>query len=360
MDAFFASVEQRDFPELRGKPIVIGHDAPRGVVATASYEARPFGVHSAQSVATAKKLCPNLIIVPGRYAVYKDVSAQMHTIFHEYTDIIEPISLDEAFLDVTENKTGQPLAVDIAREIKQKIRQKLQLTASAGVSYCKFLAKIASDLHKPDGLTTIHPSRAQQLIQQLPVEKFWGVGPRTAEAMHRLGIFTGGHLLQKPLPYLTQRFGKMGHLLYNFARGIDTRPVEPTRERKSIGCEQTYESDLRHHDQYVEAIAQLAEELTRRLERSQFHGSTLTLKVKFHDFRQITRSMTMPQPIKPDAESIRQAAVRILTEDAATTAQPIRLLGLAVSHSAHEGTDGAVNLGTYQLEFNFLPWEDSR
>ncbi|MBR0244644.1 MAG: DNA polymerase IV [Bacteroidaceae bacterium] len=358
MDAFFASVEQRDFPELRGKPIVVGHDGPRSVVATASYEARPFGVHSAQPIATAKRLCPNLIIVPGRYHVYKEVSAQMHAIFHEYTDLIEPISLDEAFLDVTQNKTGQTMAVEIAREIKQKIRERLQLTASAGVSYCKFLAKIASDLRKPDGLSTIHPSRAQQFIDNLGIEKFWGVGPRTAEALHQYGIFKGSDLRQKSLPYLIERFGKMGGILYNFARGIDLRPVEPTRERKSVGCEQTFETDLTEPDQLRDALSRLATELARRLLRTQFRGGTLTLKVKFANFQQITRSLTLPEPVEPEAERILELALIIL-QDPTTTAQPIRLLGLSVSHSAHdEADDGTKGTSFTQLEFEFLPWED--
>ena len=358
MDAFFASVEQRDFPELRGKPIVVGHDGPRSVVATASYEARPFGVHSAQPIATAKRLCPSLIIVPGRYHVYKEVSAQMHEIFHEYTDLIEPISLDEAFLDVTQSKTGQTTAVEIAREIKQKIRQQLQLTASAGVSYCKFLAKIASDLRKPDGLTTIHPSRAQEFIDGLSIEKFWGVGPRTAEALHQYGIFKGADLRQKSLPYLIERFGKMGGVLYNFARGIDLRPVEPTRERKSVGCEQTFETDLTGADHLKEALERLATELSRRLQRTQFRGATLTLKVKFADFQQITRSLTLPEPVGPDAARILELALIIL-QDPTTTIQPIRLMGLSVSHSAHDEEDSSAQGNNYtQLEFDFLPWED--
>ena len=358
MDAFFASVEQRDFPELRGKPIVVGHDGPRSVVATASYEARPFGVHSAQPIATAKRLCPSLIIVPGRYHVYKEVSAQMHEIFHEYTDLIEPISLDEAFLDVTQSKTGQTTAVEIAREIKQKIRQQLQLTASAGVSYCKFLAKIASDLRKPDGLTTIHPSRAQEFIDGLSIEKFWGVGPRTAEALHQYGIFKGADLRQKSLPYLIERFGKMGGVLYNFARGIDLRPVEPTRERKSVGCEQTFETDLTGAYHLKEALERLATELSRRLQRTQFRGATLTLKVKFADFQQITRSLTLPEPVGPDAARILELALIIL-QDPTTTIQPIRLMGLSVSHSAHDEEDSSAQGNNYtQLEFDFLPWED--
>ena len=218
MDSFFASVEQRDHPELRGKPIAVGGDSERGVVATASYEARKFGVHSAMAMTKAKALCKDLIVVHGNYHIYKEVSRQMHEIFHEYTDLVEPISLDEAFLDVTENKPGIELAVDIAREIKQKIHERLQLTASAGVSYNKLLAKIASDWRKPNGLTTIHPDRALDFIGQLRVEKIWGVGPKTADAMHRMGIFTGADLRKMSQERLTQAFGKMGKLFYQFAR----------------------------------------------------------------------------------------------------------------------------------------------
>ena len=244
MDQFFAAVEQRDNPELRGKPIAVGHDAERGVVSTASYEARRFGVHSAQSIQVAKRLCPQLIIVEPHFQKYKEVSAQLHEIFHDYTDLIEPISLDEAFLDVTENKKGIELGVDIAREIKQRIRETTGLTASAGVSYCKFLAKIASDWRKPDGLTVIHPDRSLDFIAQLKIEKIWGVGQKTAEKMHRMGIFTGLDLRNMSLSRLTQEFGKMGQVFYDFSRGIDNRPVISEWERKSVSCEQTFESDM--------------------------------------------------------------------------------------------------------------------
>ena len=240
MDAFFASVEQRDRPELRGIPLAVGYDGPRGVVATASYEARCYGVRSAMSMAKAKRLCPHLTVVPGNHARYKEVSNQVHDIMRDYTDLIEPISLDEAFLDVTENKPGIPLAVDIAREIRQRIRDELHLTASAGISYNKLLAKIASDWRKPDGMTTVHPDRALDFIAQLKVEKLWGVGPRTAERMHYMGIFTGGDLRKVPLQRLTQVFGKMGRMYYDFARGIDLRPVETVWVRKSVCCELTF------------------------------------------------------------------------------------------------------------------------
>lgn len=331
MDAFFASVEQRDNPELRGKAIAVGGDSDRGVVATASYEARPYGVHSAMSMRVAKRLCPQLIVVPGHYQVYKEVSRQMHEIFHEYTDLVEPISLDEAFLDVTENKPGIELAVDIAREIKAKIKERLNLTASAGVSYNKFLAKIASDQRKPDGLCTIHPSRAQDFIDSLRIEKFWLVGPKTAETMHKMGISTGADLRAVSLEHLTQVFGKMGAVFYNFARGIDNRPVVVEWERKSMGCERTFEHDIYTATAVQDQLDKAATELVHRLEKYGFEGRTLTLKVKFHDFRQITRSITQDKILK-DKHDIFSLALQLL-QQVDYSEHPIRLLGLSVSRS---------------------------
>ena len=260
MDAFYASVEQRDNPDLRGKPIAVGHAEERGVVSAASYEARRFGVRSAMSSQKAKRLCPQLIFVRGRMEVYKEVSRQIHEIFHEYTDVIEPISLDEAFLDVTENKPGIALAVDIAKEIKQKIRERLHLVASAGVSYNKFLAKIASDYRKPDGLCTIHPDQALDFIARLPVESFWGVGPVTAKRMHALGIHNGAQLRACTEDYLVREFGKVGTLYYDFARGIDLRPVEAVRVRKSIGCERTLERDISRRSSVIIELYHVAVE----------------------------------------------------------------------------------------------------
>lgn len=244
MDAFFAAVEQRDNPELRGKPVAVGFDGPRGVVSTASYEARKYGVHSAQSIAQAKQRCPNLIIVPCRHDYYAKISHQIHQIFQEYTDLIEPISIDEAFLDVTQNKKGIELAVDIAKEIKTRIKEATGLTASAGISYCKFLAKVASDYRKPDGICTIHPDKALDFIAQLPVEDFWGVGKKTLQKMHFMGIFNGADLRKVSKEHLVEVFGKAGHIFYDFARGIDERPVITYRERKSVGCEQTFLEDI--------------------------------------------------------------------------------------------------------------------
>ena len=376
MDAFYASVEQRDHPELRGRAIAIGSDSARGVVATASYEARPYGVHSAMSMQVAKKRCPSLIVVPGNYARYKEVSAQMHEIFHEYTDLVEPISLDEAFLDVTDNKVGIPLAVDIAREIKQKIRERLQLTASAGISYNKFLAKIASDVRKPDGICTVHPSVALDFIARLPVERFWGVGPKTVQTMHQMGVYSGLQLRQYSLHGLLQKFGKMGRVYYDFARGIDLRPVVAERERKSLSCEQTYEEDLTTRSAVVIQLYHCVEELLQRLQRHPFCGQTLTLKVKFSDFSQITRSIT-PPPTKAahshrgliSKAQILPLAKQLLAEvDGDGNGKPIpnyfaehpvRLLGIGVSHPLHDTADYAASISNPQwieLELDFKEW----
>lgn len=352
MDAFYASVEQRDNPSLRGKPIAVGHAEERGVVAAASYEARRYGVRSAMSSAKAKRLCPSLIFVRGRIEVYKEVSRQIHEIFHEYTDIIEPISLDEAFLDVTENKPGIELAVDIAREIKQKIRERLQLVASAGVSYNKFLAKIASDYRKPDGLCTIHPAQALDFIAGLPIESFWGVGPVTAKRMHALGIHNGLQLRACSSDRLLREFGKMGSVYYDFARGIDLRPVEAMRIRKSIGCERTLEKDVSLRSSVIIELYHVAVELVSRLEKKDFRGNTLTLKIKFHDFRQITRSLTQSRELTK-LDVILPLAKQLLQEvDYAE--HPIRLIGLSVSNP-HEETD---RHGVWeQLSLEFKDWD---
>ena len=338
MDQFFAAVEQRDRPELRGLPVAVGWDAERGVVSTASYEARRFGVHSAQSIQVAKRLCPQLVIVEPHFSKYKEVSQQLHAIFHDYTDLIEPLSLDEAFLDVTENKRGIGMAVDIAREIKQRIRETTQLTASAGVSYCKFLAKIASDYRKPDGLCVIHPDRAQAFIDALDVTRIWGVGHKTAEKMHRMGIFTGADLRRQSLEHLTQEFGKMGRVFYDFARGIDERPVVAKWERKSCSCEQTFTTDLYERSQVVIELYHTVLELVRRLEKNQFEGRTLTLKVKFADFRQITRSITVDRVLRTKDDILPQAK-QLLSEVSYSREHPIRLLGLGVCKSASHGLD---------------------
>lgn len=349
MDSFFAAVEQRDNPELRGKAIAVGHEGERGVVATASYEARKFGVHSAMSSLRAKKLCPELIFVPSRFEDYKAVSAQIHEIFHEYTDLIEPISLDEAFLDVTDNKPGMELAVDIAVEIKQKIRDRLHLVASAGISYNKFLAKIASDWRKPDGLCTIHPSQALEFIGKLEVERFWGVGPVTAKKMHQLGIHTGAQLREYSLTSLTHYFGKAGYIYYNFARGIDDRPVEATRIRKSIGCEHTLEQNIQDKVAVTMELYHVVLELVERLHQKQFKGYTLTLKIKFYDFLQITRSMTVDYLLH-DKKDILPLS-KLLMKQVEYAHNPIRLIGLSVSNPPDEKrTQSYVQLELFQTD----------
>ena len=380
MDQFFAAVEQRDQPELRGKPIAVGHDAERGVVSTASYEARRFGVHSAQSIQVAKRLCPQLIIVEPHFQRYKEVSAQLHEIFHDYTDLIEPISLDEAFLDVTENKRSIELGVDIAREIKQRIRETTGLTASAGVSYCKFLAKIASDWRKPDGLTVIHPDRALDFIAQLRVEKIWGVGPKTAEKMHHMGIFTGLDLRNMSLSRLTQEFGKVGQIFYDFSRGIDNRPVISEWERKSVSCEQTFESDISENAAVTIHLYHTVLELVRRIEKNDFEGRTLTLKVKFArkreqteasfqsaereqtrqnakfgDFQQITRSITVDHVLRTKDQILPLA--KQLMQQVEFHSHPIRLLGLGVANQ--KGAAVPEQQPWVELELEFEPWPDN-
>lgn len=332
MDAFYASVEQRDNPALKGKPVAVGHAERRGVVAAASYEARRFGVHSAMPSSQARKLCPKLIFVEGRMDVYKSVSQSIHEIFHEYTDIIEPISLDEAFLDVTVNKPGIELGVEIARQIKAKIRNRLQLVASAGVSYNKFLAKIASDYRKPDGLCTIHPAAAADFIAKLPIESFWGVGPVTAKKMHSLGISTGEQLRNASLELLTKEFGKAGKIYYDFSRGVDMRPVEAVRIRKSIGCEHTLSEDIDDPESIDIQLGYAAEELVERLSRKQFRGTTLTLKIKFHDFSQITRSVTVTSRDGITELSEILELARMLVSQVDFEGHPMRLIGLSVSN----------------------------
>ncbi len=364
MDQFFAAVEQRDQPELRGKPIAVGHDAERGVVATASYEARRFGVHSAQSIMLAKRLCPQLIIVEPHFQRYKEVSSQLHEIFHDYTDLIEPVSLDEAFLDVTENKKGMVMGVDIAREIKQRILQVTGLTASAGVSYCKFLAKIASDWRKPDGLTVIHPDRALDFIAQLKVEKIWGVGQKTAEKLHRMGVFTGLDLRNMPLVRLRQEFGKMGQVFYDFSRGIDNRPVISEWERKSVSCERTFETDLSKDADVTIHLYHTVLELVHRIEKNDFEGRTLTLKVKFAERQQITRSITVDHILRTKDEILPLAKQLIQNVD--YQSHPIRLLGLGVSKQESPPTSGglvsrqraSILQQWTELELDFEPWPD--
>lgn len=355
MDAFFASVEQRDNPELRGKPIAVGFDGPRGVVSTASYEARPYGVRSAMSMAQAKRRCPQLIVVPTHFDKYKEVSQQIHAVFHEYTDLVEPISLDEAFLDVTDNKKGIELAVDIAKEIKQKILERTSLTASAGISFNKLLAKIASDMRKPNGIFTVHPDRALDFIGNLPVEKLWGVGPKTANRMHEMGVFTGAQLRRISCEHLVQVFGKMGRVYYDFSRGIDNRPVVVAYERKSVGCERTFLEDLHIDTKIIIELYHIVLELVERIERKDFRGRTLTLKLKWDATTQITRSLTQEKVLRTK-DDILPLAKRLL-KDTEYHDRPIRLMGLSVSSPETNDKEGQ---NRPQWVEGFLPFSDDK
>ncbi len=334
MDAFYASVEVRENPELKGKPLAVGYDHERGVVAAASYEARKYGVRSAMSTFKARQLCPELILVRGRMELYKEVSESIHEILHQYTDVIEPLSLDEAFLDVTENKKQIALAVDVAMAIKEQIRKETGLVVSAGVSYNKFLAKIASDHRKPDGLCTIHPDQALEFIAKLPIESFWGIGPVTARKMHTLGIHNREMLRSCTKEMLVRQFGKVGTLYYDFARGIDPRPVEPQRIRKSIGYERTLGKDISQTSQVILELYHVVNDLLERLQGRNFRGNTLTLKIKFHDFKQITRSITVPYQLM-DKDKILPLAKELLKE-VNYSDRPIRLIGVSVSNPREE------------------------
>jgi DNA polymerase IV len=329
MDAFFASVEQRDNPELRGKPVAVGGSRERGVVAAASYEAREFGVHSAMPSATAMRKCPNLIFVTPRFDVYKVVSLQIRAIFAEYTPIIEPLSLDEAYLDVTENLKGIASATEIAEHIRAKIRRETNLTASAGVSYNKFLAKLASDHRKPDGLFVITPKMGPAFVEGLPVEKFHGVGPATAAKMNRLGIKTGFDLKEQTLTFLQQHFGKSGRTYYWIARGVDERPVCADRVRKSVRAENTFSQDLHAFEPMREALEPIIAKVWRHCQATGIRGRTVTLKVKFADFQRITRSKSVDDAV--DSLADLECLSLGLLEPLLPTRKGVRLLGISLS-----------------------------
>lgn len=329
MDAFYASVEQRDNPDLRGKPVAVGGSAARGVVAAASYEARVFGVRSAMPSVTAKRRCPDLIFVKPRFEAYRAVSQQIREVFAEHTDLIEPLSLDEAYLDVTQNKRGIPIATDIALMIRDRIRQVTGLNASAGISYNKFLAKLASDLNKPNGQAVITPARGPSFVAELAVGKFHGIGPATAAKMQRLGIATGADLRDKPVEFLRQHFGKSGDWYFRIARGIDHRPVEPHRIRKSVGAEDTFDRDIFNLDAACRDIVPLAQKVWRACEGKGLTGRTVTLKVKYADFQQITRSRTLTGPVG-GAEDLRAIAVGLM-QPLFPVEKGVRLLGVTLS-----------------------------
>jgi DNA polymerase-4 len=330
MDAFFASVEQLDNPELRGKPVAVGGSGPRSVVAAASYEARKYGVRSAMPSVTAKRLCPDLIFVRHNFERYSEVSTMVFEIFKEYTDLIEPLSIDEAFLDVTTDIKGIGSATVIARRIRSQIRQKTGLTASAGISVNKFLAKIASDINKPDGMFIIKPEDAEKFIENLPIEKFYGIGKVTALKMHQLGIHNGSDLKRWDLLSLVRNFGKTGIFFHDIAKGIDDRPVEPGQERKSVGTELTYEKDLTTSFEIIAELYKLEKELMERLGHSEAAGRTITMKIKFSDFRQITRSRTVQNYIR-DFNTLH-TEVTILRKSIKLENPRIRLLGLSVTN----------------------------
>ncbi|WP_245645769.1 DNA polymerase IV [Niabella ginsenosidivorans] len=332
MDAFYASVEQRDFPEYRGKPLIVGGspEGRGGVVATASYEARRYGVHAAMPSKTAQRLCPGAIFVYPRFDTYKAVSQQIHEIFHRYTDIIEPLSLDEAYLDVTHDKQGISSAIAIARLIKAAIKEELRLTASAGISVNKSVAKIASDINKPDGLTFIGPSKIEAFMEQLAVEKFHGVGKVTAAKMNAMGLHTGSDLKKLSETDLIQHFGKPGKFYYQIVRGIDNRAVQPYRETKSVSVEDTYQEDLTTKAAMLPELELLTEKLAQRLLRSGLKGRTVTLKFKFHDFTIITRSHSSAE-LMNSKETIFPI-VKIILDKAPVEEKRVRLLGVGISN----------------------------
>jgi DNA polymerase-4 len=339
MDAFYASVEQRDNPAYRNKPIAVGGmpTGRGGVVATASYEARKFGVRSAMPSRQAKERCPDLIFVKPRFEAYKAVSVHVREIFSRYTDLIEPLSLDEAYLDVTQDKLGIGSAIDIAKQIRQAISSELQLTASAGVSINKFVAKIASDMNKPDGLTFIGPSKIESFMEALPVEKFFGVGKVTATRMKQLGLFTGLDLKKLSRDQLINHFGKSGSFFYNIVRGIDERKVIPHRETKSIGAEDTFGVDLRTAQEILEELDWICDIVSERVVKRKLEGRTITVKIKFHDFKLITRSKSIETPIS-DAPAIK-AYVQEIINAMDLDDKRVRLAGVTLSNFHNDGED---------------------
>ncbi|TYP99950.1 DNA polymerase-4 [Tenacibaculum adriaticum] len=346
MDAFYASVEQLDNPDLMGKPVAVGGSEIRGVVSAASYEARKFGVRSAMSGVLAKKKCPHLIFVPPRFDRYKEISAKIRSIFYDYTDLVEPLSLDEAYLDVTENKKRNPSASVIAQEIRERIWNELQLRASAGISINKFIAKVASDINKPNGQKTINPEDVMTFLEQLSVNKFYGVGKVTAAKMHNNGIFTGFDLKKKSLEELTALFGKSGKHYYNIVRGIHNSIVKPDRIRKSIAAERTFNENLSSEIFMLERLEKIADELERRMMKSKTKGKTVTLKIKYSDFTQQTRSKTVNHFIAKKDDFIPVVKELLFQEKLKNS---VRLLGISFSNLDSEKKEPV----WVQLEFNF-------
>jgi len=352
MDAFFASVEQMDNPELKGKPIAVGGGGKRGVVSAASYEARKFGVKSAMAGTLAAKLCPELIFVRTNFERYKEISQQIRRIFYDYTDLVEPLSLDEAYLDVTQNKKGNPSASLIAKEIRARIFNEVGLTASAGISINKFIAKVASDYNKPNGQKTVNPEEVLEFLEQLDIRKFYGVGKVTAEKMYQKGIFTGADLKQKSLEYLENHFGKSGKYYYHIVRGIHTSEVKPHRTRKSLAAERTFSENLSSEIFMLEKLEHIAEEVSRRLSRSKVAGKTITLKIKYSDFTLQTRSKTLPYYLS-DKSVILETAKSLLYQEKLNNS--VRLLGISLSNLNTEKKDKPKIEKTVsaQLKFEF-------
>lgn len=346
MDAFYASVEQLDNPDLKGKPIAVGGNEVRGVVSAASYEARKYGVRSALSGVLAKKYCPELLFVKPRFERYREISRKIHKIFYEYTDLVEPLSLDEAYLDVTRNKKGIPSATLIAQEIRERIFNELGLTASAGISVNKFLAKVASDYNKPNGQKTISGEEIIPFLESLPIHKFYGVGKVTTDKMYQLGIFTGNDLKAKTLEFLEQHFGKSGAFYYNVVRGIHNSPVQAQRVTKSVAAEHTFDVNLTSEIYMMEQLTHIATQLEKRLRKHAIAGKTITLKIKYSDFTQQTRSKTLPYFVS-DKSIILEIVKDLLYQE--QLKESVRLLGIAVSTL---NTEQKKTIAV-QLQFNF-------
>jgi DNA polymerase-4 len=346
MDAFYASVEQMDNPALRGKPIAVGGSENRGVVAAASYEARKFGVRSALSGVMAKKYCPELIFVKPRFDRYKEISTKIQKIFHEYTNLVEPLSLDEAYLDVTQNKKGNPSASLLAEEIRARIFSEVGLTASAGISINKFVAKIASDYNKPNGQKTVHPDEVISFLEELPIRKFYGVGKVTTEKMYQLGVFTGVDLKSKSLEFLEKHFGKAGNFYFNVVRGIHNSEIKSDRITKSVAAEHTFDVNLTSEIFMIEKLENIANALERRLNKHNVAGKTITLKIKYSDFSQQTRSKTVPYFIS-DKGLILEIVKELLYQE--RMKDSVRLLGISLSNLNTEQKKFLV----IQLKFDF-------
>ena len=346
MDAFYASVEQMDNPELKGKPLAVGGSETRGVVSAASYEARKFGVRSAMSGVQAKRNCPDLIFVRPRFDRYKEISKQILQLFYEYTDLVEPLSLDEAYLDVTQNKKGNPSASLIAQEIRKRIFEEVGITASAGISVNKFIAKVASDYNKPNGQKTVNPEEVESFLENLDIKKFYGIGKVTAEKMYKLGIYSGTDLKSKSLDYLEKHFGNSGNSYYNLSRGISFSQVKPNREMKSVGAERTFNKNLSSEIYMEERLKNIAEEIERRIKKYKITGKTITLKIKYSDFSQQTRSKTVQYFIS-DKNLIFETAKELLYQEKLKNS--VRLLGISLNNlNTHQK-----KFVVYQLKFEF-------